>query len=250
MRRRSRASQGFEAPLRLLLLCPLDFERSVLEGLRHAMHGVQLPTDAAIEVCGPGRSGVADWFADRRGGRCPARLGMLLVGTAGGLHPDLAAGTALLAKRVIDGSQRAWTPSIGLEAASGGSPRRATVLSLDDAVVSPQEKARLHASSGADAVDLESAAFASQCEDRGWPWGVVRGISDAAADSLPRAVSSWVDARGRLRPWAVLRSLACSPRTVAALPQLRRRSIASLQAAARIVAEIDAAAASTAEATA
>jgi hypothetical protein len=229
-----------DSPPRLLLLCPLDFERAVLEGLQQEQHGVELPADAALEVCGPGRAGVDRWFASRGESACPASLGVLLVGTAGGLRPDLPAGSAIIAERIVEASQRTWTPTFEALLANEREVRRATVLALEEAVLSPADKARHHAATIACAVDLESAAFAEHCEARGWRWGVVRGISDAAGDALPREVSSWVDARGRLRPFALLGSLARRPRTIAALPGLRRRSVASLRAAASIVARIGA----------
>lgn len=227
-----------DPPPRLLLLCPLDFERAVLEGLQREQHGTELPADVVLEVCGPGRIGVERWFARRGESACPASLGVLLVGTAGGLRPDLAAGSAISVERIVEPSQRAWTPSLAAIPSPESEVRRATVLSLDAALVSPADKARHHAITGACAVDLESAAFAEHCEARGWRWGVVRGISDAATESLPREVATWVDARGRLRPFALLASLARRPRTIAALPSLRRRSVASLRAAASIVATI------------
>ena len=223
---------------RLLVLCPLEFERSVLEGLQREQHGVELPAEVVVEVCGPGRSGIERWFAERHDSSCPGTQGVLLVGTAGGLRPDLAVGSAIVAERIVDGTRRAWTPSIELRPSSDRGVRSGVVLSLESAVISPQQKASLHATTRACAVDLESAAFAEQCETRGWRWGVVRGISDAAADSLPRDVTRWVDARGRLRLPSLLASLARAPGTVGRLPRLRRDSIAAVRAVATIVAAI------------
>lgn len=219
----------------------------MLESLQREQHGIELPGDVALEVCGPGRSGVERWFAALEEPACPASLGTILIGTAGGLRPDLAAGSAIVASRIVDAAQRAWTPSIELDASTERVVRRGVVLSLEETVVSPNEKSSIHAATRACVVDLESAAFAAQCDARGWPWAVVRGISDAATEALPREVATWVDARGRLRPFALLASLAKSPRTVAALPGLRRRSVAAMHAAATIVARIDAASATIAE---
>lgn len=226
-------------PPRLLLLCPLHFERQALERLRRTEHGCVLPAEVAIEVCGPGRLGVERWFAGRDA--CPARDGVILVGTAGGLHAELAPGAAFVAARVVDGSDRSWTPTLSLPTSTRHEVRTATVLSAEFAATSPQEKARHHASSGAMAIDLESAAFAEHCERRAWRWSVVRGISDGASEHLPQQAARWIDARGRLRTLALLASLVRSPRTIAMLPRLRRQGAAALQAAGAIVAQFAAA---------
>lgn len=239
MRLPARASQRLGDPPRLLLLCPLHFERQALERLRRREHGGVLPAEVAIEVCGPGRLGVERWFAGRDA--CPARDGVILVGTAGGLHAELAPGCAFVADRVIDGSNRSWTPTLPLHASTRRLVRAETVLSVEFAATSPQEKARHRASSGATAIDLESAPFAEHCEMRAWRWSVVRGVSDGASERLPHEVARWVDARGRLRTLAMLASLLRSPGTVAMLPRLRRRSAAALRAAAAIVAQFAAA---------
>lgn len=208
------------------------------------MHGCELPREVCVEVCGPGRVGIERWFARRDA--CPARHGVLLVGTAGGLDPRLRAGTAFLAERVVDTSGRSWTPRF--VASTLEEVRAETLLSVESAAASPQEKALHHANSGAAAVDLESAAFAEQCDARGWPWTVVRGISDGATESLPRDVATWVDQQGRLRTLALLVSIARSPGTIAMLPRLRRQSTAALHAAAAIVARIAASTSATVEA--
>lgn len=220
-----------EAPCRLLLLCPLEFERTVLTGLRRSRHGCELPDDAAVEVCGPGSAGVRRWFErfDAAGASPPSAA--VLVGTAGGLVRELTAGSAIFADCIVDGRGGAWSPSLTSPAGS----RRGTILSLDAAATSPHEKARHRERSGAVAVDLESAAFAEQCEARSWPWGVIRGISDAVECPLPPQVDRWVDADGRLRVLPLLASLASSPSTIGMLPGLRRRSHLALAAVAATV---------------
>ena len=217
----------------------------MLEGLRREHRGIEASAEIVIEVCGPGRIGIERWFAQQDA--CPARHGMLLVGTAGGLDPQLRPGTAFLAERVVDAAGRSWTPTLRYLASTREEVRAETLLSVESAAVSPQEKARHHAASGAAAVDLESAAFAEHCEARGWPWSVVRGISDGATESLPREVATWVDHRGRLRTLALFASLARSPGTIAMLPRLRRQSNAALHAAAAIVARFAASTAPTME---
>ncbi|MGA0420547.1 MAG: hypothetical protein ACO3P9_11020 [Phycisphaerales bacterium] len=212
-------SPGFRSWPRLL--CALEFERAVLE--RH------LPTGTIVEVCGPGAAGVHRWF-EQRGDATDAPRGVVLVGTAGGLSPELPAGAALVADRVVDTTDRTWTATLPLP----GRAPRGVVLTVATPSTTPEEKAALHRRfATAAAIDLESAAFAEACTARGWRWSVVRGISDAISDRLPRDVATWIDDRGRLRTRSLMASLARSPRTLTLLPGLRRRSIAALQAAAR-----------------
>jgi adenosylhomocysteine nucleosidase len=99
----------------------------------------------------------------------------IFAGFAGGLRPDLGVGDVVWAGDVIgpDGRRHCATGQ-----------RRGVILSSDRPVCTPGEKRRL-AESGADAVDMESAAFAEWCEERAIPWSCVRAISDDADTTLP-----------------------------------------------------------------
>lgn len=210
----------------LQVLCPLDFERSVL-----ARHWRRARPDASLEiefhVCGPGSGGVRRWF-QREDAETPRRSRIVLAGTAGSLSAELSPGTALVAERVIDAQQRTWWPN--LEAPK--SLHRDTILSIDETLCESWKKRRRGEQTGAAAVDLESAAFAECCEARGLEWSVVRGISDALTDPLPADVDRWIDARGRLRSFQVLVSSIRTPSTIAVLPRLRSSSILALHAVA------------------
>jgi adenosylhomocysteine nucleosidase len=61
------------------------------------------------------------------------------------------------------------------------SPR---IVTVDRIVATPTEKARLHAESGAHAVDMESAAAEAVCRERSVPFLAVRAVSDTAAAAL------------------------------------------------------------------
>lgn len=222
---------AIDSRFRPTLLCPLEFERRVLADRFVRRHRSDAPLRSDLAVCGPGATGVRRWF-ERIASPTPPPGGVLLVGTAGGLDPGLVAGRAIVAERVVDPDGREWSPTL----AAPPDVRSGPILSLDEALTSPEAKRRIHRTSGAIAVDLESAAFAECCDARGWSWSVVRGISDAADHPLPPQVADWIDPEGGLRSLALLASLVRTPRTIALLPPLQRRSIVALHAVAETVA--------------
>jgi len=89
--------------------------------------------------------------------------------------------------------------------------------------------------SGADLVDLESAAFARIAETWGWKWGIVRGIGDGPDATLPGEIGTWVDGRGRSRPGRVLRAVMGGRVGVGQLARLRADGIAAMTAAAVVL---------------
>jgi hypothetical protein len=102
-----------------------------------------------------------------------------------------------------------------------------------------EEKVRLADEIGADLVDLESRAFAVAATSRGWRWGIVRGISDAANTDLPGGIERWVDGAGRLRWPFVLAAMSRRPALLGPLLRLRRDAWAAMRAVAgRIAAEL------------
>jgi adenosylhomocysteine nucleosidase len=168
---------------------------------------------------------------------------LLSFGVAGGLDPGLRAGALLAPARVraadgelfeVDPAWRAWL----LARLARAAPCPADLLEGRAVVAEPAAKACAFRASGAAAVDLESAAVARVARDAGLPFAVLRAVCDAADETLPDAALRALDADGRARPGALLRSLARDPRQVAALVRLRRsflRAQRSLARAARLV---------------
>lgn len=58
------------------------------------------------------------------------------------------------------------------------------IVTADRLVTTPATKAQLRAESGADAVDMESAAVEAVCRDRGTSFRAVRAVSDTADAAL------------------------------------------------------------------
>jgi len=94
-------------------------------------------------------------------------------GIAGALTSELPVGTVIDATRVVDESGTVLWEGGPL----GASPARTgTILGASRIVDDPAERARLHAQTGADAVDMESGALARS----GRLVGCLRAISDTA----------------------------------------------------------------------
>jgi adenosylhomocysteine nucleosidase len=147
----------------------------------------------------------------RRAGLRTARIGLrgavglpegelVSFGLAGALHDGLRVGDVLDATRVVDSAGATlWEGSpLGVPGA-----REATVLASDVLVHDPSERRRLHESSGADAVDMESGVLAAS----GRLAGVVRAISDVPAGAI-EGVDSTVHADGSTDVIGLLRWIA------------------------------------------
>jgi nucleoside phosphorylase len=119
-------------------------------------------------------------------------------GLAGALRDDLAVGTVLDARRVVDEHGATLWQGDGL-----GVGRGATILGADALVHEAAERQRLHESSGADAVDMESGVLARS----GRLAGVLRVVSDDAKSAI-EGVDTTVHADGRTDVAGLLRWVA------------------------------------------
>ncbi len=123
------------------------------------------------------------------------------VGFAGALDPALKVSDVLRPSRVINAS----------DASSTDISEGTGVLVSFASVASPEQKAKLRDSFGAQAVDMEAASVARAAEARGVLFGVVKVISDEIDFEFP-AMERFVDSEGRfsevrfglfaaVRPW-------------------------------------------------
>lgn len=148
-------------------------------------------------------------------------------GMAGSLNPDLAPGHLVIGSTVTpdhDPTMALVTPPDRWGRPLAG----ATVL-----VATPGAKARLRAETGADAVDMETAALARAAAPHGLPVLAVRAIADPADRALPVFLAGVLDSRGRPRPAALMAGLLGNPTALGALWRLRGDSRAALATLAR-----------------
>jgi hypothetical protein len=147
----------------------------------------------------------------RRAGLTAVRIGvrgaaglpdgrLVSFGLAGALHDGLHVGDVLDATRVVDsGGVTLWEgSSLGVAGA-----REATLLASDVLVHDATERRRLHESSGADAVDMESGMLAAS----GRLAGALRAISDVPASAV-EGVDDTVHADGTTNVVGLVRWVA------------------------------------------
>jgi nucleoside phosphorylase len=125
---------------------------------------------------------------------------LVSFGLAGALHDGLRVGDVLDATRVVDsGGVTLWEGSpLGVVGA-----REATLLASDVLVHDATERRRLHESSGADAVDMESGVLAAS----GRLAGAVRAIADVPASTV-EGVDDTVHADGTTNVVGLVRWVA------------------------------------------
>jgi adenosylhomocysteine nucleosidase len=151
----------------------------------------------------------------------PAEGRVVSFGIAGALRPGLEIGTVIDATRVVDeNGEVLWEGSpLGVAAAFTG-----TILGASRIIDDPEERSRLHETSGADAVDMESGPLARA----GCLAGCIRAISDAPGRELA-GLAYGVTPAGEVDYVGLLRGFAGSPRATARAALDARRALKSLE---------------------
>lgn len=155
---------------------------------------------------------------------------VVVVGIAGAVGATHGVGQAIAPVSVVDAATgRAFAPHpLGELVGLAG-----TLVTGDELIRDAARLADLEAD-GVVALDMETAAVAEVCEERGVPWSVARAISDVAGDE---AVGATVEG-GLARPdgspdlAAAARFMARSPSRIGALARLARQAQAAARAAA------------------
>jgi adenosylhomocysteine nucleosidase len=158
----------------------------------------------------------------RAGGGTPAGAGvaaagligdgataLISFGLAGGLDPALRPGTVIVPSVVLSDGERLAVDA-GLAARFGGITGQ-VIRAGPRVVTSAAEKQGLFATTGAQAVDLESGAVARVALAYGLPFVVVRAICDPAERDLPAAALVALDPDGAIGLGAVMRSVLRRP---------------------------------------
>ncbi|WP_227371172.1 phosphorylase family protein [Mycobacterium fragae] len=153
---------------------------------------------------------------------------VIVVGITGAIDIDTPIGALIMPELVVngaDGSEYRPKP-LPLGNAHG------KMWTSDELILDPVVHAELRAQ-GVVSLDMETAAVAEVCQQRGVPWSVVRAISDRAGDgSVDAEVLGITYPDGRPKFWAVARYLARHPEALPRLVRLARGSkLASERAA-------------------
>lgn len=127
---------------------------------------------------------------------------VISAGFAGALIVGLERGTMVTASNL-------GAPIFGV--------RAVRFLAAKAIIESAAERAALHAATGAEAVDLESGALAEMCAARGWPFAVLRVISDSVREPFPVAARWLAGPR-----WRLVAHLLAHPRALPAFARFAR----------------------------
>ncbi len=158
---------------------------------------------------------------------------VILTGVAGALADNLAIGDLVLANRLMtregDSAEPARTfevPRIHLELVSarldtaGIDHSRGGILTVKYPLATEAEKRRAGQSTGAIAVDMETAVIALEAAARGIPFVAMRTIMDTVEHDL--AGAGLADEDGKVRPFKAAAALARNPAMVAGVVRLVR----------------------------
>jgi len=150
--------------------------------------------------------------------RVASAHGIISIGIAGGLAPRLRTGDWVLADGVNGTpTDTEWTSRL---AARLPEAARGPLLGVDSVVASSAEKANLHHTTGALAVDMESHIVAEAAERHRVPLAAIRVVVDPVERTIPRSALAGSRADGTIDPIAVMRSLARYPRDLIGLIRL------------------------------
>jgi adenosylhomocysteine nucleosidase len=140
---------------------------------------------------------------------------VVVVGITGAIDDDAPIGALVLPEQVVDGADGSvYRPTpVRVGKAHG------TIWTTDEFLTDPAMHADLR-SRGVVSLDMETAAIAKVCDQRGVAWSVVRAISDRAGDGTVDAeIAGLTHSDGTANPAAVARYLV---RHRNALPRLAR----------------------------
>ena len=173
--------------------------------------------------------------------------GLVSFGIAGGLAPNLASGTLIAPAAVRAGNGEShwvdveWHARLTRAAHAAGIPLTVGgILGAEAIVASTSEKARLHRTTRAIAVDFESHRVARAAQRARLPFLVFRVIADTAQRELPPAALMPLTKTGRPSVH-VLGSIIARPGQISALLELARETRSALQALERAAVSLGAA---------
>ncbi len=196
----------------VLLVTPTSSE---YEAVRAAIGERLAPGRLALVRCGMGVDAAAALC--RRLEDAAWSGALALLGWAGGLSPDLAAGDCVIADAALDGEgHRVLLAAPDLPGVAAG-----PVLCMPEPLATPQAK-RDAQRSGALAVEMEAYPLAAWAAAHRLPFIHARVILDAVDESLPD-LGDALNAQGRVHPGRLARRLLARPRTIFNVLWMARR---------------------------
>jgi adenosylhomocysteine nucleosidase len=150
--------------------------------------------------------------------------GIISIGIAGGLSPELKPGDCVIATEIVSGTQRlladmAWRRRLMqvLPFAKTG-----LIAGHDTIVANADAKAALYRDTHARVVDMESHIVARAAQARKIPFAALRVVSDAYDCALPHAALAAMRPDGGINIGAVIGSLLTRPWQIPVLMRTAR----------------------------
>jgi adenosylhomocysteine nucleosidase len=160
---------------------------------------------------------------------------VLTCGFAGGLNPDLKLGEVVF--ELTDSELRTSNSELRAQLLAAGA-KPAKFFCADRIATTVAEKKKLRAETGADAVEMESAAIHAVCAERGIPCVTVRVISDAANEDLPLDFNALAKPDMNLDYGKLAWAIAKSPGKIGALMQLQKKTRFAAERMAAVLSRI------------
>jgi adenosylhomocysteine nucleosidase len=173
---------------------------------------------------------------------------VLTCGFAGGLNPDLKLGDVVF--EIFPGGSRRESAQTKtgekLEPTHVGSCEKlmaagakpAKFVCADRIATTVAEKKKLRGETGADAVEMESAAIHAVCREHGISCATVRVISDTANEDLPLDFNVLAKPDHSLDYAKLLMAVAKSPGKIGALMRLQKQTRFAAERLAEVLAKI------------
>jgi len=154
---------------------------------------------------------------------------LLSWGCAGALSADVQPGDLLLPQIIQPEASdalptdHAWHAHLSGLFADTCKPVTDTLVSSTNIITEPAQKQALYQSSGAVAVDMESAAIAILAQDAHIPFMAIRAIADDVETSIPAYINTGMDMYGNIHPARILGLLLTHPASWLQLIRLGRQ---------------------------
>ena len=184
---------------------------------------------------------------------------VLTCGFAGGLNPDLKLGDVVFETSFPRGSRgdeaqteignrsrkagaigkRSEPPHVvSYEKLLAAGATSAKIFCADRIATTRAEKKKLRDETGADAVEMESAAIHAVCRERGIPCATVRVISDTAGEDLPLDFNALARPDQNLDFGKLAWAIARSPGKIGALLELQKKTRFAAEQLARVLEKV------------
>ena len=154
---------------------------------------------------------------------------LLSWGCAGALSTDVQPGDLLLPQIIQPEASdalptdRAWHVHLSGLLADTCKPVTDTLAGSANIITEPAQKQALYQSSGAIAVDMESAAIAILAQGAHIPFMAIRAIADDAKTGIPAYIHTGMDMYGNIHPARILSLLLTHPASWLQLIRLRQQ---------------------------